>query len=79
MTVRWWFYPLVLLTSLALVAVGIVMLTVILLYPNLPSIEAVTDYRPKLPLRVLRATAKLSASLARKSVPLSAFRISPQS
>ncbi len=52
MTLRWWFYPLVLLTSLALVAVGIVMLTVVLLYPNLPSIEAVTDYRPKLPLRV---------------------------
>jgi penicillin-binding protein 1A len=52
MTLRWWFYPFVLLTSLALVAIGIVMLTVVLLYPNLPSIEAVTDYRPKLPLRV---------------------------
>lgn len=52
MALRWWFYPLILLTSMALVAVGIVMLTVVLLYPNLPSIEAVTDYRPKLPLRV---------------------------
>ncbi len=52
MTLRWWFYPFILLTSLALVAIGIVMLTVVLLYPNLPSIEAVTDYRPKLPLRV---------------------------
>ena len=52
MTQRWWFYPLIMLTSLALVAVGIVLLTVVLLYPNLPSIDAVTDYRPKLPLRV---------------------------
>ncbi len=52
MTLRWWLYPTILLVSLALVAVGIVTLTVILLYPNLPSIEAVTDYRPKLPLRV---------------------------
>ena len=52
MTLRWWFYPLILLTSLALVAVGIILLTVVLLYPNLPSIDAVTDYRPKLPLRV---------------------------
>lgn len=52
MTIRWWFYPLILSTSLVLVAVGIVLLTVVLLYPNLPSIEAVTDYRPKLPLRV---------------------------
>lgn len=52
MALRWWFYPFILLMSLALVAVGIVMLTIVLLYPNLPSIEAVTDYRPKLPLRV---------------------------
>ncbi len=52
MTQRWWFYPLILMTSLVLVAVGIVLLTVVLLYPNLPSIEAVTDYRPKLPMRV---------------------------
>ena len=55
MTIRWWFYPLILSTSLILVAVGIVLLTVVLLYPNLPSIEAVTDYRPKLPLRVFTA------------------------
>lgn len=52
MTLRWWFYPLILLVSLVLVALAIATLTVILLYPNLPSIEAVTDYRPKLPLRV---------------------------
>jgi penicillin-binding protein 1A len=52
MTLRWWLYPVILLVSLVLVAVGIATLVVILLYPNLPSIEAVTDYRPKLPLRV---------------------------
>lgn len=52
MVFRWWFYPLILLASLALVAVGLVSLMLILLYPSLPSIEAVTDYRPKLPLRV---------------------------
>ena len=27
-------------------------LTIILLYPNLPSVEVLTDYRPKIPLRV---------------------------
>lgn len=52
MTLRWWYYPLILAASLLLVLVGIVALTVVLLYPNLPSIDAVTDYRPKLPLRV---------------------------
>ena len=35
-----------------MVLVGIVALTIVLLYPNLPPIDAVTDYRPKLPLRV---------------------------
>ncbi len=52
MTLRWWFYPLILLVSLVLVAIGVIALTVVLLYPNLPSIEAVTDYRPKLPLKI---------------------------
>jgi penicillin-binding protein 1A len=59
MTLRWWFYPLILLVSLVLVAVGIGLLTVVLLYPNLPSIDAVTDYRPKLPLRVYSAEGDL--------------------
>jgi len=59
MSPRWWFYPLILLASLALVALGIATLTIILLYPNLPSIEAVTDYRPKLPLKVLTAEGDL--------------------
>lgn len=52
MILRWWYYPLILVGSLALVLVGIVALTIVLLYPNLPPIDAVTDYRPKLPLRV---------------------------
>jgi penicillin-binding protein 1A len=52
MTLRWWFYPFIMLASLVLVTIGTVLLMVVLLYPNLPSIEAVTDYRPKLPLRV---------------------------
>ena len=52
MTSRWWFRPLILLLSLLLVPVVLIVLMFVLLYPNLPSIDAVTDYRPKLPLRV---------------------------
>lgn len=59
MTARWWFYPLILFFSLALVGLGIIALTGILLYPNLPSIEAVTDYRPKIPLRVFSSEGEL--------------------
>ncbi len=56
---RWWFYPLILVGSLALAAVGVIALTLALLYPNLPSIDAVTDYRPKLPLKIYTAEGDL--------------------
>jgi penicillin-binding protein 1A len=59
MILRWWFYPAVLLGSLFLVGLGVAALTLALLYPNLPSIDAVTDYRPKLPLKVFTAEGDL--------------------
>jgi penicillin-binding protein 1A len=59
MILRWWFYPAILFVSLVLVALGVAALTVALIYPNLPSIEAVTDYRPKLPLKVFTAEGDL--------------------
>ncbi|MEI6737917.1 MAG: transglycosylase domain-containing protein [Pseudomonadota bacterium] len=59
MLLRWWFYPLILVGSLILAALGVVALTLVLLYPNLPSIDAVTDYRPKLPLKVYTAEGDL--------------------
>jgi penicillin-binding protein 1A len=49
MTSRWWFYPAVVLASLAVVLAGVAALTVVLIYPNLPSLEALTDYQPKVP------------------------------
>jgi len=59
MTSRWWFYPFLVAVSLLLVAAGVGALTVILLWPNLPSLEALTDYRPKIPLRVYSAEGEL--------------------
>ena len=52
MTSRWWFYPALIAASLVLVAMGVGALTVVLLWPNLPSLEVLTDYRPKVPLRI---------------------------
>ncbi|WP_297473123.1 penicillin-binding protein 1A [Ferrovum sp.] len=52
-------YPLIFLVTLGTVAVGIVVMTLALLYPKLPSLDAVTDYRPKLPLRVYTADRQL--------------------
>jgi penicillin-binding protein 1A len=59
MTSRWWFYPALLAVSLALVAAGVGALTVVLLWPNLPSLEVLTDYRPKIPLRIYSAEGEL--------------------
>jgi len=55
MTSRWWFYPALIAVSLALVAMGVGALTVVLLWPNLPSLDVLTDYRPKVPLRIYSA------------------------
>ena len=59
MTSRWWFYPALIAASMAFVALGVGALTVVLLWPNLPSLEVLTDYRPKIPLRVYSAEGEL--------------------
>ncbi len=59
MTSRWWFYPALIAASLVLVAAGVGALTVVLLWPNLPSLEVLTDYRPKIPLRIYSAEGEL--------------------
>src|SRR5438045_8357071 len=59
MTSRWWFFPALIAVTLALVAAGVGALTVVLLWPNLPSLDVLTDYRPKIPLRVYSAEGEL--------------------
>ena len=34
------------------IGVGLALIALVLAYPNLPSLEILTDYRPKIPLRV---------------------------
>lgn len=49
---RWVLYPLVLLSFLAALALATIAAVV---WPNLPSLEVLTDYRPKIPLRIYTA------------------------
>jgi penicillin-binding protein 1A len=49
---RWWQYLLIGFLALFLIAGAIAGLATALVYPSLPSLEALTDYRPKMPLRV---------------------------
>ena len=58
---KWWHFLIlfVLVGSLAMAALSA--LAVTLIYPTLPSLEALTDYRPKLPLRIYSADGYLIA------------------
>src|ERR1700674_4964361 len=60
---RRWFYPVLFLVSLGLVFLAVIALTLALLYPNLPFLESLTDYRPKVPLRIYSADHVLLGEL----------------
>lgn len=55
MTSRWWFYPALGILALPLLPLLILFFAAVVTYPTLPSLEALTDYRPKMPLRVFSA------------------------
>ncbi len=49
---RWIASPLLVLLGLILIATALVGILVILAYPQLPSLDALTNYQPKVPLRI---------------------------
>lgn len=49
---KWWHYLLLALVVGGLSIIALVGIAAALIYPTLPSLDALTDYRPKLPLRV---------------------------
>ena len=56
---KWWHYALALFISLGVVGTALAGLAAALIYPNLPPLEALTDYKPKLPLRIFTADGAL--------------------
>ena len=59
MFARWWLYSLLLVFAAALAGLMLVGYAVAVAYPKLPSLEALTDYQPKIPLRVFSAEGDL--------------------
>ncbi len=59
MTSRWWFYPALAVLVLPLLPILLLVFASIVTYPTLPSLETLTDYRPKMPLRVFSAEGTL--------------------
>lgn len=56
---RRWLPPALVALTLLLLPAILLGLAAILAYPNLPSLEALTDYRPKIPLRIYSAEGTL--------------------
>lgn len=70
---RWVLLPLALVAGVLSIAVALVGIFIVLAYPQLPSLEALTDYRPKIPLRVFSADGHLIGEFGeerRKLVPI---------
>lgn len=59
MALRWWHYILIVVLTGGLLMAALVALAVTLVYPQLPSLEILTDYRPKIPLRVYTSDGAL--------------------
>ena len=78
MTSRWWFYPALIALSVVLVGAGVGALTVVLLWPNLPSLAVLTDYRPKVPLRVYSAEGDLIGEFGEEKRELVKIQNVPQ-
>ncbi len=55
---RWLLYVGSVLLGLAVVGGLLGAFVLALLYPTLPSLESLTDYRPKIPLRVVSAEGR---------------------
>jgi penicillin-binding protein 1A len=56
---RWWAFPLLLLGSTFLICVILAAFAAIVVYPTLPSLQVLTEYQPKIPLRVYSAEGSL--------------------
>lgn len=69
----WWRYAILAVAGLMLVGLAVAGLAVALIYPSLPSLEVLTDYRPKMPLKVYAEDGGLLAEFGeekRSVVPL---------
>jgi penicillin-binding protein 1A len=58
---KWWHYALALVLGIGVVGTALAGLAAALIYPNLPPLEALTDYKPRQPLRVYTADGALIA------------------
>src|SRR5258705_10090950 len=56
---RWWIYPLIGFGTALLATLLLVVYAAVIVYPTLPSLEALTEYNPKIPLRIFSVDGAL--------------------
>ena len=59
MTSRWWTLPLALMLSAVAAGILVLVFAVVIVYPQLPDLTIITDYQPRVPLRVYSAEGLL--------------------
>ena len=75
---RFLLFPLVLFGGLAAAGACLLALVVALAYPNLPSLEVLTDYQPKIPLRVYTVEGALIGEFGEERRSLISIREVPE-
>ena len=55
---RWWSLPLMLLLSAAVAGALILVFAVVLIYPQLPDLDLIERYNPRIPLRIYSAEGR---------------------
>jgi len=75
---RWFLYPILFILGVASMAIAMAAVVLILTYPNLPSLEILTDYRPKIPLRVFTADGYLIGEFGEERRAVVHFRDVPE-
>jgi penicillin-binding protein 1A len=78
MSMRWWLFPLLLAVSVALAGLLLIAFAAIVVYPTLPSLEVLTDYQPKIPLRVYSAEGQLIGEFGEERRAVVAIRDVPK-
>ncbi len=79
MSARWWAFPLLLVFLLAAAGSLVIGFAAVMVYPTLPTLEVLTDYRPKIPLRVYSADGKLIGEYGEERRAVIALAQVPQS
>ena len=78
MIFRWVLYPLLALLGLVASGFAMVFIVVTLTYPNLPPLDILTDYRPKIPLRIFSADGHLIGEFGEERRVLARFEDVPE-